>query len=136
MAEIEFIDISGEIREDARGTSFFPWQGRFRDPGELLQNFHLISILPGQTRGDHSHPAHVEWLYVFHGSGRFLWEEADLVRERRLAGHRLMVRIPPGIAHTLANPGPEVIWLLAWRERVRADPDQPETVPRPLSMTL
>ena len=28
MAEVQFIDLSGEIKADTRGMSFFPWQGR------------------------------------------------------------------------------------------------------------
>src|SRR4030042_630184 len=65
MATVEFIDLRGEIKEDARGISFFPWQGRLREPGEVLRTFHLASINPGQTRGNPLHPGFTEWLYVF-----------------------------------------------------------------------
>ncbi len=132
MAEVSFIDISAEIHADPRGTIFFPWQGRFRDPQDLLQTFHLISIQPGQTRGNHYHPGHAEWLYVFDGVGLFLWQESGKIKEREIAGNHTMVYIPSGVAHTLHNPGPGAVYLLAWRERTGANAGEPETVPQPL----
>jgi mannose-6-phosphate isomerase-like protein (cupin superfamily) len=33
-----------------------------------------------------------------------------------VSGRRLLIRIPPGVAHALRNPGPEPLYLLAWRE--------------------
>ncbi|MFH1596263.1 MAG: cupin domain-containing protein [Pseudomonadota bacterium] len=132
MATVEFIDLRGEIKEDARGISFFPWQGRLQEPGEVLRTFHLTSINPGQTRGNHLHPGFTEWLYVFHHPGVLIWEAAGKVEERLLAGGRTLVRIPPGIAHALKNPGPEILYLLAWREPTGAGATEPETVPRAL----
>jgi oxalate decarboxylase/phosphoglucose isomerase-like protein (cupin superfamily) len=132
MATVEFIDLGSEIKEDARGISFFPWQGRLREPGDLLRTFHLTSINPGQTRGNHLHPGFAEWLYVFHHPGVLLWEAAGKVEERLLAGGRTLVRIPPGIAHAVKNPGPEILYLLAWREAAGPGATEPESVPRPL----
>jgi oxalate decarboxylase/phosphoglucose isomerase-like protein (cupin superfamily) len=132
MATVEFIDLTGEIKEDARGISFFPWQSRIKEPGDLLRTFHLISIQPGQTRGNHLHPGFEEWLYVFHNPAVLIWEEPPgAVKERLISGHRTLVRIPPGLPHALKNPGPEVLYLLAWRQATGAVTD-PETVPHPL----
>ena len=87
MTEIQFIDLSGEIKADARGMSFFPWQGRLKAPGELPSTFHLISIRPGQSRGHHLHPGQAEYLYPFHGRAVFTWEAAPgQVRERVISG--------------------------------------------------
>ena len=133
MAEVQFIDLSGEITADARGLSFFPWQGRTRDPQGLLDTFHLISVLPGQSRGHHLHPGHGEWLYPFHGQAVFTWETAPgQVRERVINGDRTLVHIPPGLAHAVTNPGPEILYLLAWRQASGPGPTEPETVPYPL----
>jgi quercetin dioxygenase-like cupin family protein len=135
MAGVEFIDLSGKIKEDPRGFAFFPWQEGVEDPRDLLRTFHLISIAPGQVRGNHLHPGYREYLLTFQGTGVLTWEEAPgKVRERRLSGNRTLVRIPPGIAHALGNPGPEILYLLAWRERV-GDANEPETVPHPLTST-
>jgi mannose-6-phosphate isomerase-like protein (cupin superfamily) len=129
-ADVEFIEISSEMHRDERGFSFFPWPGRVRDSGEVLRTCHLASILPGHSRGNHLHPGHEEWLYLFHGAGLLVWEASGQIRER--TGGSTMLRIPPGVAHALSNPGPEMLYLLAWRE-AQGGPTEPETVPRPLS---
>jgi dTDP-4-dehydrorhamnose 3,5-epimerase-like enzyme len=135
MAEIHFIDLSGEIKADDRGMSFFPWQGRLRAPAELPSTFHLISIRPGHSRGHHLHPGQAEYLYPFHGSAVFTWEAAPgQVRERVISGDRTLIHIPVGMAHAVTNPGPEILYLLAWREAegAGAGSGEPETIPHPL----
>jgi quercetin dioxygenase-like cupin family protein len=133
MPEVEFIDLTGKIQEDARGFSFFPFKGRSLKTQDLFESFHLISIRPGQVRGNHLHPGHVEWLYAFHGPGLLLWEaEPGQVRERELRGGDTLVRIPPGVAHALRNPGPKILYLLAWREAAGPEPPEQETLARPV----
>ena len=135
MAEIHFIDLSGEIKADDRGMSFFPWQGRLQAPGELLSTFHLISIPPGHSRGHHFPPGHGEYLYPFHGRAVFTWEAAPgQVRERAISGGLTLIHIPPGMAHAVTNPGPEILYLLAWREAEGAGAGlgEPDTIPHPL----
>jgi oxalate decarboxylase/phosphoglucose isomerase-like protein (cupin superfamily) len=133
MREIHFIDLSGEIKGDDRGLGFFPWQGRLKAPGDLAATFHLVSIRPGQSRGHHLHPGQAEYLYPFHGRAVLLWEPAPgQVRERVIAGDRTLIHIPPGLAHAVTNPGPELLYLLAWREDAGPGPGAPETVPHPL----
>jgi hypothetical protein len=55
MESIKFIDLTREIREDSRGFSFYPLKGRALEPGRLPEDFHLVSIAPGQVRGNHLH---------------------------------------------------------------------------------
>jgi oxalate decarboxylase/phosphoglucose isomerase-like protein (cupin superfamily) len=131
MAAVQFIDLRSEIHSDARGMSFFPWQGRLKEPGDLLKTFHLISIRPGHTRGNHLHPGHAEWLYPFHGDGVLLWEaDPGQVQKRLISGDSTLILVPPGIAHAVKNPGPEILYLLAWREEAGAvSAAEPETVP-------
>lgn len=134
MAGVEFLDLSGEIKEDPRGFVFFPWQEGVKEPRELLRTFHLISIAPGQVRGNHLHHGHREYLLTFHGVGVLIWEEAPgEIRERRLTGNRTLVHIPPGVAHALRNPGPEILYLLAWRERAGSGSGEPETISHSLT---
>ena len=108
MTEIHFIDLSGEIKADARGMSFFPWQGRLKAPGDLPSTFHLISIRPGQSRGHHLHPGQAENLYPFHGppssSGKPPPARSGSGSSRRPhpAPH------PAGRGHAVTNPGPEI----------------------------
>jgi oxalate decarboxylase/phosphoglucose isomerase-like protein (cupin superfamily) len=117
MEAVQFIDLSREIREDSRGFSFYPLRGRVQEAAKIAGDFHLVTIAPGQVRGNHLHPGRWEWLYPFHGTGYFMWEPhpGDL-RERLVSGSRLLIRIPPGIAHALRNPGPGPLYVLAWRE--------------------
>jgi oxalate decarboxylase/phosphoglucose isomerase-like protein (cupin superfamily) len=131
MTAVQFIDLRSAIHNDARGMSFFPWQGRLPEPGDLLKTFHLISIRPGHTRGNHLHPGHAEWLYPFHGDGILLWEaDPGRVEERLISGDSTLILIPPGIAHAVKNPGPEILYLLAWREEIGGvTAAEPETVP-------
>ena len=105
---------------------------KFR-PGELPSTFHLVSIGPGQSRGHHLHPGQAEYLYPFHGRAVFTWEAAPgQVRERVISGDRTLIHIPPGLAHAVTNPGPELLYLMAWREVAGPGPGEPETVPHPL----
>ncbi len=135
MADVEFLDLSAEIREDPRGFSLFLWQDRLSKPQDLLRTFHLISIVPGQVRGNHLHPGHREYLFAFHGAGVLIWEgEPGKVQERLITGNRTLIIIPPGIAHALRNPGPEILYLLAWRERIGDAPEEPETLTHPLTL--
>ena len=130
MADVQFIDLRDEIHRDHRGMSFFPWQGRLHEPGDLLDTFHLVSIQPGHVRGNHLHPGHAEWLYPFHGDGILIWEkDPGQAQERLVSGDSTLILVPPGIAHALKNPGPEILYLLAWREEVEgAATSEPETV--------
>ncbi len=130
MADVEFIDISGEMHNDVRGFGFFPWQGGVEDPREVVRTCHLFSILPGHTRGNHYHPGFTELLFTFHGTGVFTWEGAAGIMERPISDNHTLVRIPPGISHALSNPGPEVLYLLAWRQPTGGGPTEPESVTR------
>jgi oxalate decarboxylase/phosphoglucose isomerase-like protein (cupin superfamily) len=130
MADVEFSAVSGKLPRDERGFAFFPWPGEVRDPGEILPTCHLVSIQPGHTRGNHYHPGHEEWLFAFHGDGIITWEAAGEIREQRVSGEGTLIRIPPGIAHAVTNPGPEVLYLLAWRQAAGEGPGEPETVAR------
>lgn len=130
MNDLEFIDISKKMHGDIRGFGFFPWQGGVEDPREVLRTCHLFSIRPGHTRGNHYHPGHVEWLFTFHGAGVFVWEAAGEIRERLVSGDNTLIRIPPGISHALTNPGPEILYLLAWRQPAGKGPKEPESVRR------
>jgi oxalate decarboxylase/phosphoglucose isomerase-like protein (cupin superfamily) len=134
MSAVEFLDISGATHEDPRGFVFFPWQEGAQEPQDLLRTFHLVSIAPGQVRGNHLHPGHREYLFTFHGAGVLLWEDPPgQVQERLLTGNSTLIRIPPHIPHALRNPGPEILYLLAWREPIEGSPTEPETLRRLLT---
>jgi quercetin dioxygenase-like cupin family protein len=134
MSDVKFSEISAEMHQDERGFSFFPWQGRVQDAQEVLRTGHLVSIRPGQSRGHHYHPGHAEWLFSFHGPGVLIWEEAGEIRQEQLSARGALIRIGPGVPHALSNPGPEILYLLAWREPAGGGPTEPESVPRKLEV--
>ncbi len=132
MADVVFVDLQGEIREDARGFFAVPWRGRTGDAQGFLETLHLASIHPGQVRGNHAHPRHREGLYLFCGQGTFTWkEESGKLQEKEIGGHTLVL-IPPGVAHALKNSGKGLIYLVAWREGEGAQSPEPDTVPQTL----
>lgn len=133
--DIRFLDMGDAWREDERGFVCFLFQ--HLEPTaparEVCASCHLISILPGQVRGQHQHPLKTEWLYVFQGQGEFFWRpQGDQVRQRRLSGNRTLVVIPPGIPHALRNDGPDPLYLLAWRAALQPGGEGADTVPETL----
>ena len=99
----------------------------------MCTSCHLISIVPGQVRGQHQHPHKTEWLYVFHGQGQLFWRTRDdQLQQRLLDDNRTLVVIPPGIPHTLRNDGSDPLYLLAWRAALQPGREEPDTVPEPL----
>jgi oxalate decarboxylase/phosphoglucose isomerase-like protein (cupin superfamily) len=86
------------------------------------------------VRGNHFHPAYEEWLYLFHGQGIFRWETATgEVKERTISDGRTMIHIPLGVAHAVENPGPEILYLISWRERSGTSTAELESAPKILS---
>lgn len=134
-AEIQFLPLGDSWHQDERGFVYFPWQNApdSLPLAEMCRSCHLISIVPGQIRGQHQHPDKTEWLYTFHGEGQLFWRTRDgQLQQRRLRGNRTLVVIPPGIPHTLRNDGPAPLYLLAWRAAPEPGRDEPDTVPEPL----
>jgi len=132
---IQFLDLGESLHQDERGFVFFPFQGLAETlPREALCNsLHLISIAPGQVRGQHQHPQKTEWLYVFHGTGRLFWRLPGQERqERLLTNNRLLVIIAPGIPHALRNEGDGPLYLLAWRAGGEGGDEAVDTVFEPL----
>ncbi len=133
--DIQFLDLGDSLHQDESGFVYFPFQSLpFSTPvTEMLTSCRLISILPGQIRGQHQHPHKTEWLYVFRGQGRFFGRlKDDRLRQRWLDDHRTLVIIPPGIPHTLRNDGSGPLYLLAWRVALQPGLDEPDTLPEPL----
>ncbi len=134
-AVIQFLDLGDSLRQDERGFVYFPFQSLpdSLPRAEMCTSCHLISILPGQIRGQHQHPDKTEWLYVFHGQGQLFWRTRDHhLQQRLLSGNRTLVVIPPAIPHTLRNDGLAPLYLLAWRAAQQPGRDEPDTVPEPL----
>ncbi len=132
---IQFFDVGDSLHQDERGFVFFPFQGLAATlpREEMCASCHLISIAPGQVRGQHQHPQKTEWLYIFHGRGRLFWRLPGQERqEKLLTNNRFLVVIAPGIPHALRNEGTEPLYLLAWRAAGEGDDSEVDTVLEPV----
>jgi hypothetical protein len=122
MESVRFIDLAKEIREDLRGFSFYPLKGRALEPERLPEDFHLVSIGPGQVRGNHLHPGRWEWLLPLSWH-RLLHLGAPPRRPARTHG----LRPPPphlhssrsGPRHAQSRSGTPLPFGLAGRENGR-----------------
>jgi quercetin dioxygenase-like cupin family protein len=68
----------------------------------------LVRLNPGIVIQTHTHPAETETAYVLAGRGRLTYSDVETVFESGMS-----VTIPPGIPHSLANVGDEVLELIA-----------------------
>lgn len=101
---------------DERGWVLFPWEKRNADidPGTI----HIVQSQPGATRGNHYHPRVAEWLCPLEGEGLLIWKTpSGELQELHLEAQSRCVRILPGTAHAVVNPGPGTLVLIAARER-------------------
>lgn len=92
---------------------------------------HLVSIEPGQVRGNHRHPTRNEWLLVHaRGNWELAWkpagEDAAMCHQAMLPG-AVTITLPAGIAHALKNTGDRPLWALSWSDRPTG-PTDTETV--------
>jgi len=118
MQSVEFRILTEGFHEDPRtGWSAYPFiLGGSGLPGTDVKGMHVVSIYPGQVRGNHYHAHTNEYLFIFTGRGMFYWEEEGALKERELNGEPVLVVIPPGIRHAFRNTGDIPVYLLAVRD--------------------
>ena len=110
---------------DERGWTLFPWEKK--EIGIDVKTVHLVHILPGATRGNHSHPRVAEWICPIEGEGLLRWRSpSGELNELHLEAQTRCVRIRPNVAHALTNIGSGELLLMAAREK---DPAGDLTVP-------
>ncbi|MGA9117566.1 MAG: hypothetical protein WB626_12405 [Bacteroidota bacterium] len=119
---------------DDRGSSFsLPrvWNA-FLPPA---QDAHITTILPGQTRGNHFHPARREVIVLLYRDAWTLaWDagEGTEVHRRDFAGGgAALLLVEAGAAHAITNTGARDLVAVALRDKPY-DPAHPDTVPRDL----
>lgn len=133
--EVQFLDLGDSLHADERGFAYFPFQDlpASLPLTEMCRSCHIVSIEPGQTRGQHQHPGKTEWLFLISGSGHLYWRTVDgQIQQRRLSRPGTLVVIPPGVGHTLRNEGTSPVYFLGWRAGLGPAGSEPDTVPAPL----
>ena len=123
--QIESYPLSECRHCDERGWVLFPW-GK-KDCGIDIRTLHVVHIMNGATRGNHSHPRAAEWLCPIEGEGLLRWRSlSGELQELHLEAQTRCVRIRPGVAHALTNIGSGELLLMVAREK---DPAGDLTVP-------
>lgn len=114
-----------EQSRDERGMVYEPL------PPEAIsdqRNVHVVFTEPGCVRGNHLHREATEILTVT-GPARVRYREeatSGIVDVDVPHGATMAFRIPPGIAHAVANTGSEPNVLVAFQDRPH-DPENPDT---------
>lgn len=117
MQEVEFIDAGQAFYESVHGWAFFPFQAEAM-PFDRVDgtSFHVVKSNPGEIRGNHRHPGVEEWLHVFGGLSVFYWQTSDgQVRKKAIDNEHTIIRVAPGVPHALSNPGPDDVYIVAFR---------------------
>lgn len=117
-----------EDHGDVRGRSWLLAEGlRFLNG---VEDIHMMTLLPGHTRGQHFHERKREVLVVEHeGSWCLRWDDGDGEEPQAQAfdgSGAVMVSIPPGCAHAIENCGTGSMRVLGLSDR-RYDPDDPDS---------
>ena len=117
---------------DARGDSFAPensWGGFLKG----VEDFHVMTVLPGNVRGNHYHTRRREILIVmYRGCWSFHWDsgEGQSPQRREFEGRgAVLIRISPGASHAVRNDGDEELYIAALADE-RFDPAAPDSIPR------
>ena len=128
MATVEIKPIEDGFHKDQKtGWSAYPFLNGFGDPPADLRGVHVVSILPGQVRGNHFHLETNELLLIFSGKGVFYWEEDGSLMERLIEGRPYLITIPAGVKHAFRNAGDDAVYLIAARDG-RFNHDNPDIV--------
>lgn len=109
----------GDIRKDSRGWACDIIRGMLPDQ-TAIAGCHVASIKPGALRGNHLHEGATEWMLLFGGRARVLWQPpgGGAVREERIeSSGPIFFEIPPGHPHAIENLSSGDIFLAVFYDR-------------------
>lgn len=115
---LERIELAEFSSRDERGSRVSPLEAAGL-PREELEHFHVVSLKPGATRGNHRHERGTEWLLILSGPARVTWCNTgqETVRNLRVeANQPALLRIPPGVAHSVFNSSNRELFLVAFSD--------------------
>jgi UDP-2-acetamido-2,6-beta-L-arabino-hexul-4-ose reductase len=114
MEKVEQINIESKIWIDDRGwvNDLLSAIGiSFKSIGD----FHIVSIKPGKTRGNHFHKNATEWILFLGGKATLIWRKVGekLVNKIEVAGNApTLYKISRNIEHTVINNDQCDIYLI------------------------
>lgn len=117
MPFVKVYNLEDKIHEDNRG-----WVANLAEyatgQGCKIENIHVASIRPGETRGNHFHKKQKEWILVFGGKGIFSWKEQDKVRKREIKSEsQFLFEVESGCPHAIKNIDNKDIYLCAFTDK-------------------
>ena len=77
-----------------------------------VKNIHVVTVAPGEARGNHYHPEQTESLCMGPGMALFTIEDGELKRYRFHDAQRVIVKIPPGVPHAIVNEGDRIEYVV------------------------
>lgn len=116
------ISLDKETYSDERGWVINPLRAADLI-GVVPYNFHVASMQPGTSRGNHKHKHSTEWLLIFNGKCRFSWLPIDNDNSKELAESIViteptMLIIAPGTPHLIENISEKTVFLFAFNDSV------------------
>lgn len=121
--------------KDERGWVVRPICNEFndfvvRDDDEGLgdvRNLHIVSMVPGSTRGDHFHKHQREFLLIMGGKVELQWQnpgEEEKKKEIMDAHEPILLRVPPNTIHSIKNISNEVLYVVCYSRAYAPYPGQ------------
>lgn len=118
MSGIKIIDLENNMFQDERG-----WVANPLDILELpnisFYHFHIVSMKPGSTRGNHYHMGAKEWLFVCEGEALMSWREKNgkTVNHKKISPSKpVLFEINPNIVHSITNTSNNDIFLISFSD--------------------
>jgi dTDP-4-dehydrorhamnose 3,5-epimerase-like enzyme len=120
-----------ELFEDDRGALWKVLKAGRLPKDSALGELYTLFSRKGAARGNHYHKATAEWFCVVQGTVRckLALPSTGARAEYVLHGKRpSLIRIPPGVAHSLVTESDETSIVLAYADRAY-DEANPDAVP-------
>jgi len=115
---------------DSRGRVFEILRREQLTPTAFGQ-IYVFTAAPGAVKGNHFHRRKMEWFCVVAGEGELDLYEVEGGRGETFVMRALepaVVRIPPGVAHSMVNTGVDELVVLAYVTEP-FDPNDTDTYP-------
>lgn len=93
---------------------------------EKIEQVHFSVSKPGVARGNHFHKKRLEWMFVSSGIAKLNLEDRQTKEKKELSlsgDHPVLVKIYPGITHTILNTGETPMHLFILTSEKHSTPD-------------
>ncbi len=124
---MEFDVTTVHVIEDGRGGELYEPVASEDLLAGKVRNIHVVTMNPGDVRGNHYHPEQAESLCIGPGVALYTLEDGERRRYQFGDAKRVIVRIPPGLPHAIVNEGNRMEYVVCSSD-VRHHPQKPDRV--------